>query len=319
MTNTHTPPAPLFRDPIHDGAADPTIIWNREEQSWWIIYTNRRANVDGPGVGWIHGTDIGVASSTDGGRSWRYRGTLRGLEFEDGRNTFWAPEVIHHAGTYHMYCSYVPGVPSDWSGRREIIHYTSPNLWDWNLESRLKLSSDRVIDACVVQLPDGNWRMWYKDEVNGSHTYAADSEDLCEWRVIGPVITDRPHEGPNVFFWRGKYWMVTDPWAGLGVYISTDAEHWIVQKDNILVAPGRRPDDGAMGQHADVHVQGDDVLILYFTHPQLNDDIPDPIPGVTPYARRRTSLQVARLETDGGKLVCDRDAAFSFVLKAPAE
>ncbi|MBE0698764.1 MAG: glycosyl hydrolase, partial [Anaerolineaceae bacterium] len=42
-------PAPLFRDPIYDGAADPTIIWNREEKSWWLLYTNRRATAEGPG------------------------------------------------------------------------------------------------------------------------------------------------------------------------------------------------------------------------------------------------------------------------------
>ena len=80
-------PAPLFRDPIHDGAADPTIIWNQAEQAWWIFYTNRRANVDAPGFSWVHGTDIGIASSSDGGRSWLYRGVAEGLTFARGRNT----------------------------------------------------------------------------------------------------------------------------------------------------------------------------------------------------------------------------------------
>ena len=70
-------PAPLFRDPIYDGAADPCAIWNRQERAWWIVYTSRRANVDVPGVAYCHGTDIGIASSSDGGRSWRYRGTLQ--------------------------------------------------------------------------------------------------------------------------------------------------------------------------------------------------------------------------------------------------
>jgi hypothetical protein len=27
-------PAPLFRDPITDGAADPTVVWNRCENAW---------------------------------------------------------------------------------------------------------------------------------------------------------------------------------------------------------------------------------------------------------------------------------------------
>ncbi|MEZ4635764.1 MAG: hypothetical protein R2856_12535 [Caldilineaceae bacterium] len=37
-----------------------------------------------PGLSWVHGTDIGVASSDDGGQSWRYRGILAELGFENG-------------------------------------------------------------------------------------------------------------------------------------------------------------------------------------------------------------------------------------------
>ncbi|MGB3778258.1 MAG: hypothetical protein WA960_07850 [Tunicatimonas sp.] len=39
------PAAPLFRDPVLGGPADPTVFWNHEEQNWWMIYTQRRANV----------------------------------------------------------------------------------------------------------------------------------------------------------------------------------------------------------------------------------------------------------------------------------
>lgn len=314
MSEILLPPAPLFRDPVYDGAADPTIIWNREEQSWWIVYTQRRANVDGPYVAFAHGTAIGIASSADNGRSWRYRGTFEGMEFERGHNSFWAPEVIWHNGLYHMYVSYVPGVPHDWSGTRDIVHMTSKNLWDWHFESILPLSSRRVIDACVHQLPNGKWRLWYKDEVNDSHTYAADSNDLYRWEVVGPVITDVAHEGPNVFHWKGSYWMITDVWRGLGVYKSDDAEHW-TRQENILTEPGTRVDDGEIGQHADVLVQGDNAYVFYFVHPQRNDDIPKVVPDVIPYAKRRSSLQVAKLEYDGGKLVCDRNAPFHFELQ----
>jgi hypothetical protein len=34
-------PAPLFRDPIFDGASDPVVIWNRQEKNWWLLYTQR--------------------------------------------------------------------------------------------------------------------------------------------------------------------------------------------------------------------------------------------------------------------------------------
>lgn len=307
-------PAPLFRDPIFDGAADPTLIWNYQERNLWLLYTNRRANITCQGVAWVHGTDIGIASSSDNGNTWMYRGILEGLEFERGRNTFWAPEVIWHKECYHMYVSYVPGVPHDWTGPRSIIHMTSQNLWVWEYESILSLSSNRVIDACVFRMPDGRWRMWYKDEVNSSHTYAADSDDLCTWKIVGPVITDCPHEGPNVFFWQGSYWMVTDPWKGLGVYRSADAEHWERQA-NILNQAGHRPDDGTQGQHADVLVQGERAFIFYFTHPDRDSKKSYGFDEVAPYSDKRTSLQVAELELQSGVLVCDRDKPFDFTLR----
>ena len=178
--------SPLFRDPMLDGATDPTLIFNRQTHEWWMFYTARRATAEGEGVAWVHGTDIGVASSKDG-KSWLYRGVANGLNFEPGRNTYWAPEVIWHDGNYHMYVTYITGVPTAWVGDRRILHYTSKNLWDWEFKSVLTLSSNRVIDAGIYPLPNGDWRMWYKDEANHSHIYAADSSDLNKWTVKGPV------------------------------------------------------------------------------------------------------------------------------------
>ena len=69
-------PKPLFRDPVYDGAADPTIVYSRAEKKWLMFYTNRRANVPGlTNVTWVHGTPIGVAESADGAK-WTYRGTV---------------------------------------------------------------------------------------------------------------------------------------------------------------------------------------------------------------------------------------------------
>lgn len=85
---------PLFRDPIYDGAADPVLCWNREKQKWFMFYTNRRANVPGTvGVSWVHGTPIGIAESSDGGATWKYRTTAR-IDYKKGKDTYWAPEVI---------------------------------------------------------------------------------------------------------------------------------------------------------------------------------------------------------------------------------
>src|SRR5471030_2215305 len=92
---------PLFRDPVFDGAADPSIIYDRAEQKWLMFYTNRRANVPGlTAVTWVHGTPIGIAESIDGAE-WKYRGTV---EFPKDipdttmdTPTFWAPAQIGRA------------------------------------------------------------------------------------------------------------------------------------------------------------------------------------------------------------------------------
>ncbi|MGW5366017.1 hypothetical protein [Actinopolymorpha pittospori] len=297
--------APLFRDPIHDGAADPVVVWNRQAREWWMVYTNRRATAEGLDVAWVHGTDLGVASSADGGRTWVYRGVLTGLDIEWGRNTFWAPEIFWHDGVYHMYVSYIRGVPAHWAGHeRHILHYTSPDLLAWTYQSRLPLSSDRVIDACVFALPGGGFRMWYKDEANSSHTYAADSADLHTWQVVGPVITGRGHEGPNVFAFRGSYWMIVDEWRGQGVFRSDDLERW-ERNSVILDKPGTRTDDTTIGLHADVVVQGERAFVFYFTHPGRAGSI-DGIHEES-YDTRRSSVQVAELDVVDGVLVCDRD------------
>ena len=301
------PNAPLFCDPVYNGAADPTIIWNRQEQSWWIFYTNRRAFGLNQGVSYYHGTDIGIASSSDGGRTWIYRGTAQGLNYEPGRNTYWAPEILEHEGVYHMYVSYVRGIPQDWECPRSILHYTSRDLWNWNYESTLKLTSDRVIDACVIRLPDGKWKMWYKDEVHSSFSHTAYSEDLYHWTAGEAEITDVPHEGPNAFFFENQYWMITDPWHGLGVYRSDDAQHWTRCPD-ILREPGLRPDDGAIAAHADVLVHKGRAYIFYFSHPEVSEEERnDPDFVWDEYRHRRSSLQVAELKLQNGVLVCDRN------------
>ncbi len=310
MEEKNIPSAPLFCDPICDGAADPTIIWNRQEKAWWIIYTQRRANVECEGYSWVHGSDIGIASSNDDGKSWTYRGILQGLEFEKGRNTFWAPEVIWENGLYHMYVSYVRGVPQDWAAQASIVHFTSGNLWDWKYESILNLECKEVIDACVHKLPDGKWRMWYRNDLN---TYAADSDNLYNWKVAGPVITDCHHEGPNVFFWKEKYWMITDPWEGMAVYYSTDCQNW-TRQSNILETPGKRSGDSNQGSHGDVLVIGEKAYLFYHVHPEHYRDDSKSMFYSMPYSSKRSVLQVVELEYESGQLVCDRNKPFKLSL-----
>ncbi|MBE1490834.1 glycoside hydrolase family protein [Plantactinospora soyae] len=306
-------PRPLYRDPVFDGAADPVLVWNRAEQAWWMVYTSRRAKApDLPGVSWIHGTDLGVASSTDGGATWLYRGVIQGLDTEWGRHTYWAPEIVDDGTTYHMYVSTIRGVPAQWAGHeRHIRHYSSPDLVTWRYHATLALSSDYVIDACVAARPGGGYRMWYKDEADRSHTWAADSDDLYAWRVRGPAVRICAHEGPNVFTLGGFHWMLVDEWHGQRVLRSDDMDSWQPQ-GLILDAPGRHRDDATVGLHADVVVRGDDALVFYFTHPERR---PDTAPAT--YATRRTSIQVARVAVEDGRLVCDRDESLSAPILPP--
>ena len=304
---------PLFRDPIYDGAADPVLIRNRKEKLWYMFYTNRRANDESlQGVSWVHGTDIGIATSIDGA-TWKYKGTAN-IDFKpDTATTYWAPDVIEHKGVYHMYLSYVPGVFTNWGHPRSIVHLTSKDLLNWHYESTLKLCSNKVIDAAVIHLPDGRWRMWYNDETTGKSIAYAESADLYNWTDYGVIEGIRRCEGPKVFRWKEKYWMITDEWKGFAVYSSDDALNWVKQPDNLLQQPGKGLDDMTIGLHGDVVVHGNRAWLFYFTHP-----------GRTPantgdnYSRRRSSLQVVELFLNADKTVfCQRDMPTYINLSAP--
>jgi hypothetical protein len=307
-------PAPLFRDPVYDGAADPVVFWNRFEKEWWMFYTQRRANEMTADVAFCYGNSIAIASSNDKGKSWVYRGTLD-LEFERGLNTFWAPDVVYSNGKYHMFLAYIKGVRNHWGGKARMAHYSSENCWDWKFEGLLSLSSENVIDGTLFQDKSGKWKMWYKEN---SQSWLAESDDLYNWTWRDkPVIADQAHEGPKVFEFKGSYWMVTDQWAGMGVYRSGDLENWKKQETPILAEASNRPEDTPSGAHGDVVVIGDQAYIFYFTHPgrkthftaTLDED------GKYPYAEKRSSIQVAELVVENGILkVKDRDKPFHFYL-----
>ena len=137
-------PKPLYRDPVHDGAADPALIWNREQKKWMMFYTNRRADLtssDPKDVAWVHGTQIGIAESKDGGTTWTYAGTAE-IPYGKPYYTYWAPDLVWDRGLYHMFVVVVPGIFHDWNAPRDIIHLTSKDLAVWKFESKLPLSSN---------------------------------------------------------------------------------------------------------------------------------------------------------------------------------
>ena len=306
---------PLYRDPVHDGAADPVVVYNRQERKWFMFYTNRRANAtNAVGVSWVHGTRIGIAESADGGATWQYRGVAQ-IPYGQGEYSHWAPEVTWYSNVYHMFVTFVPGMHEDWSGTRDIIHLTSTNLLQWRLESVLKLASSRVIDPCVLRLPDGTWRLWYNNEPDNKSIYYADSPDLYHWQDQGKAIGDRAGEGPTVFRWHDRYWMVVDNWEGLGVYQSDDALHWKRQAQNLVAQPGQGADDQVKGGHPDVVVSGDRAFLFYFTHPGRRG----PDADKDTYEQRRSSIQVVELAYQGGLLTCDRDRPTYIRLEPPSE
>ena len=293
-------PAPLYRDPIFDGPADPMIIRKASDGKFYMFYTQRRANQQVFDVSYCYGTAVGVAESEDGS-DWLYRGTLD-LDFEFGHNTFWAPEIVYDEETelYHMYVSYSRGVHCHFQGTSTIEHYISRDLFYWDHQGKLEVDSTRIIDPAICKTPEGVWRMWYKDEDQGAVTCYADSTDLYTWHYRGIAAGDCPQEGPNVFTFGGKHWLISDVWKGLAVYSSDDMEHFVRQEDNILREPGTRPFDHVKGGHADIFVWKDRAYIVYFVHPFTGDMYP------------HTMIQMAELKIEDGKLVCQRNAEFDF-------
>lgn len=309
-------PKPVYADPVFDGAADPVIIWNRKEKKWFMFYTNRRANgPDSTGIRWVHGTRIGIATSKDGAQ-WQYLDTANINYRPDAGYTFWAPEVMKNNGTYHMYLTYVPGTFNDWNHPRTIIHLTSKDLVNWQPDAELPLVTNKVIDACVFQLPDGTWRLWYNNERDGKSIWYADSKDLYHWQDKGKAIAARG-EGPKVFQWKGKYWMIIDVWRGMEIYSSDDLLTWTKQPSRILEEGGTGKDDGAIGGHCDVVVNDGKAYVYYFTHPGRTKESPAP---ATSLAARRSVIQVAELlYNDDGTISCNRNEPVYINLKSPTK
>ncbi|WP_416462670.1 glycoside hydrolase family 43 [Sphingomonas sp. VDB2] len=296
-------PKPLFRDPVHDGVADASTVRDTRSGEWVMFYTNRRADLppeDPKDARWVHGTAIGVARSKDGAR-WTYGGTADIPKSCTG-DTLWAPEVQWLAGQWHMWLTVVPGVYRDWNAPRFIVHLTSPDLTRWTCGERLDLGSDRVIDASIMALPAGGYRLFFNDERMNKAIRAADSDDLVHW-TVGERLTETPGEGPKAFRWKGRYWLISDAWQGLLVMRSDDAAHWTTQPDHILSQPGIHPTDRAKGQHPDIIVAGERAYIIYFVHQEGEDEA-----KANPDWKRRSVLQIAELKEKDGVVSVDRNA-----------
>lgn len=293
--------SPLFIDPVYNGSTDPMVCYNPVSKSYYMYYTSRRSNVEGlGGIESVHGSPIGMAESVDGGASWTYIGDANIDYAPDENPTYWAPEVIYVDGTFHMYLTYVPGVFSDWDHPRDIVHLTSKDGRNWETQSVLDLAVRKVIDACVSQLPDGSWRMWYNNEPDGKTIFYADSKDLYNWEDKGKVTSiTTTGEGPNVFTLNGKIYMIVDEWKGLAVFTSDDYINWTKQEGRYLI-DGQDGQD--RGNHADVEVVNGHAYMFYFSGIKS-----EPNPDGTPARRRRGSATYVTelLLDENGNLYCD--------------
>ena len=287
-------PKPLYQDPVYNGAADPTLLWNPLVKRWWMYYTDRRANAQGlTGVAWVHGTPIGIAESADGGASWKFVGMAQidlPPEYGGANVTEWAPDVRRAPdGSWQMFLTVVPGIFENWDHPRDIVQLTSTDMLHWSHPRKISLASDRVIDPSILQMPDGTWRMWYNDERANKSINYADSPDLMHWTDKGVAFPSHG-EGPKGFRWHNKFWVIVDEWKGLAVYRSEDASHWSRQSNNLLAGKGKGEDDQAKGDHCDVVVSGNRAFLFYFCQ-----------------FGRRSSIQVVELRYKNGWLTADRD------------
>lgn len=300
-------PAPLFRDPVFDGSADPSVVWHAPEKAWYVFYTQRRANLElSAGESWFMGTKIGIAKSTDQGRTWSHAGTAQGLSRGLKDETFWAPHVFEEKGSYHMFVTYIPKVVKSAKGQPVICHYTSKDMVTWEYSDTVDVKSDDVIDPAVVKLRDGRWLMVFRDCKRQNRTAKVVSADLKNWERLEELTGDGHHEAPVVLFWKNKFWLFIDEWKGLGVYESDNGVQY-TRNNRILDKPGKRADDGYWGSHPGVALTGDRAFIFYHVHSGRKIGVDTPALDQKGIDFKRTSLQVAELELKDGKITCDRD------------
>lgn len=137
--------SPFYMDPVFSAAHDPEIVFNRAEGCYWLLYLQNRYNspvTDPHPLGFTSLTDIGLASTPDGGKNWVYRGVAQGLDVpaadradklppnvttqQYGSATWWRPAVTYHDGVYHAFWVYWepgrgmrgpdgPGAYANWS------------------------------------------------------------------------------------------------------------------------------------------------------------------------------------------------------------
>lgn len=301
--------APIYAHPVYCGSCDPEIVYNHINRQWMIFYTARRPV---KGIAATVGNPIGVCVS-DNLTDWSFLGYCKfdGVGGKpDSEQTHWAPGIIIEGDTAHMFVTFKEDATPPWGTGGSIVHYVAPvddMLNGWK-KADVSIDEDACLDASIVKLANGKFRMYYVGGVNNPETGGrktiryAESDDLYSWNSKGNVLGDvndmdvhniRYQEAVYVFVYDGEYYMLTDPHRGLATYTSSDGITWKYHGQIMKTGSSTRTLDCTQARHPSVAIYKDTPYIFYHVEPFR----PDNAKGSKLEIHQRYSfLQMAELE-----------------------
>ena len=203
--------------------------------------------------------------------------------------------------SFHMFLTVVPGVFEDWNHPRSIVHLTSKDLRTLaRRASRCSSPPSAPSTRRSIRLPDGGWRMYYNNELDGQ------IDLVC--RQSRPRELDRSrqaHRRPGRR--RARRLSLARQVVADHRRLEGSCRVLIRLTAQTLDAAARTtcsrrraaaPMTRSQGQHADVVVSGDRAWLFYFTHPgpQAERKQSDT------YETRRSSIQVVELQERDGRI-----------------
>ncbi len=309
-------PAPIYADPNYCGSCDPEIVWNPHTKEWMIFYTGRRP---AQGIAATCGNPIGVCTSKNL-VDWRFAG-YASFDGEggtaDSEHTFWAPGVIIDSDRAHMFVTYKEDATPPWGTGGCIVHYetTTDRMLDGWRRVEISIDEENCLDASVIRLPDGSFRMYYVGGVDNPGTKGrktiryAESRDLRTWEPRGDVlgeVNDRSvhgigyQEAVYVFRQGGWYYMLTDPHRGLSAYSSRDGIRWTYLGQVLESGSSDRTLDWSQARHPSVWVRnGRKAYLVYHVEPFR----PDGMGAVRLEKHQRYAfLQMREIRCESGRM-----------------
>ena len=294
-------PAPLFVDPHEGGGADPAVVWDPATRHWVMFYTAYRSDLPDDGSDrWYHGTPLRRAVSADG-LLWLADGQVV-VPDAGPAQTWWAPDVIACPGGWCLAVTVLPGQGGQGGSEpAEVRLYLSNDLRVWRAAGRLPTFAHRLLDACLIAVPEGGWYALAKlDTAAGPRLAACSSPDLVVWTWLGELTGLRGGDGPDVFAFAGSWWLLVDIGAGNAVYRAAHPHGPWTPAGSILGQPGTRPGDDWRAGQVEVVVSGGRAFAIYHVLQRgARWGRPD---------GRTLAFQLAELFVVDGHLICDRDA-----------